>query len=302
MKNSHKKIIIFLLLASMLATFSPSPARAGEWGGDMAAALWTKAVNDMTTSIQNTILAQAKAAALRVLQNHVFSLLRKKSGSSASGLSGMIISNFQDFIYSTAQSSSTTVVNDWFNIISAGTTTAEKQYILTPAKNALQTNVFSQLPNLSDYCKNGDPTKAFDSGTSNPWLCWTKAGAPRNDLASRYLQAQALKQAALNMKAESQKTEAIAGQGLVGKKKTTEETASNGKKVTVPAGSDYKGKKEEITMPAAMGGALMNGVTDFGVKVIEYAKSLPEVMVNMVTATITQMVNQGITETFSKIK
>ena len=306
MSNLYKKTILFFLLMMFLSTACAPSAQAGEWGGDMAAAIWTRSVNEMTKSIQDSLLANAKMAAMRVIQNRLMSLLKTNSGSSADGISGMIISNFQSFIYNTASTSANNVTNNWFNILNAGATTATKQYVLNPAQQAMNENVFSQLPNLQDYCPGGDPSKAFESGTANKWLCWQKSALPRNDVASVYLRAQALKQAELQMKADAQRTEALAGQGVASKKTTAASkdgtaTASNGKQVSVPARSDYKGG-ESITMTGAMIGSLSNEINSMGIKMVEYARSLPEVVVNMVTATMTQMITQGVSQAFSKIQ
>lgn len=308
MQKKYAKIAVLTLLISMFLLTRPVPAQAGEWGGDMAAAIWTKAVNDMTKAIQDSILANAKMAAVRVIQNRMSSLFKSSSGSNASGLSGMIISNFQSFIFSTASNTANNVTNDFFDILNAGATTATKQYVLNPAQKALAEGAFSQLPNLQDYCPGGDPSKAFSPGTVNNWLCWTKAAQPQNDLASIYLRAQALKQAQLQATITAQTAEAIAGQGVASKKTTSPGpadrtmTASNGKQVSVPARSDYKGSTESITMTGAMIGSLQNRINQMGIDMVAYAKSLPEVVTNMVTTTMTQMINEKISETFSKIQ
>lgn len=311
MKNNCRKIVILILAAATLAVFRPAPARADNWGANMAAALWKQTTEQMVKSIQDTILANAKMMAIRVIQTRVLSLLQMNSGSSASGLSGMIISNWQSFIYNTASTYSMQVTDDFFRGLEAGSTSAMKQYILSPARNAMNENVFSMMPDIQNYCPGGDPTKAFSGGATNGWRCWNASGQPQNDLAFTYLRAMGLKQAAYEMKAESQKAEGLAGQGYASKKSTASSDSSktSGSPDTTKWGKYGEGRygsegdeEESIDVVGSTFGYMANMGQSMAMRLIEQAKSIPEVAVNMVTSTLTQMVNQGINQAFSKIQ
>jgi hypothetical protein len=308
MKNNCRKIIVLALAVATLAAFRPAPARADYWGASMASQLWKQTTEQMVKSIQDTLLANAKMMAVRVIQARVLSLLQTNSGSSASGLSGIIISNWQSFIYNTAGTYSMQITNDFFRGLEAGSTSAIKQYVLTPAQNAANENIFSMMPDIQNYCPGGDPTKAFDSGTSNQWKCWNASAQPQNDLASTYLRAMSLKQAAYEMKAESQKAEGLAGQGYASKK-TEAPSGSSGSSDTTKWGKYGEGRygsegdeEESIGVAGSTLAYMANMGQSMAMRLIEQAKSIPEVAVNMVTSTLTQMVNQGINQAFSKIQ
>ncbi|MDD3487030.1 MAG: hypothetical protein PHF35_01465 [Candidatus Moranbacteria bacterium] len=296
LSSKYKKLIALVLIVSVFFVARPKPAQAGEWGGAMMAAIWKQSVETMVKSIQDTLLANVKMAAMRVIQNRMLSLLKTSSGSSSQGLAGMLIANWQSFVYSTAQNYATTVTSDFFTNLNTSANNYTKQYILTPASNALTENVFEQVPDIQEYID--DPTYIFKSNSPVDWKIWIKAAEPQNDLATTYLKAEALKQAAYQQKIQTQMAEGLAGSGYASKKKTS----SDSKTSKYGSSRSSSGKDEEISLPGAMLNNFLNETQSMGIKLVTYAKSIPEVVANMVTTSITQMVNQGITDTFSKIK
>jgi len=270
MKNTYKKLIAVTLIFLMLAISCPSPVRAGYWGEDWAATTWQTMYEQIYKTIQDALLANMKMAALRVIQSRMSSLLGKSSGSSSSGLSGMIISNWQSFIYKTAQSYSTQVTSDFFNSLSSGASSTLKSKVLTPANSAATADSISKAPNLDSYLSGGDPSKIFTSGaTTAPWKAWNVASQPQNDLAFNLLRILAIKEAAFQVKSESQKTEGLAGQGYASKKTGSSSTSSG------------SSSTETISAPGSSIKSIQDKIQGMPIDMVALARTIPEVATAM---------------------
>ena len=195
MNKKIKKILLIIFLFAFLNTAFAPIARAEAWGTNMASTIFQITREQMIKSIQETILANLKTAALRIIQARLMSLLGS-SGSNTPGVAGMIISDWKMFIYNSASRYSEQVTTDFFRNVNAGATSAMRQYVTGPAERAANTDYWNMRPDLQYYCPGGDPTRAFSAGTSNPWKCFRMSGAPQNDLATTFLRAQSYKQAA----------------------------------------------------------------------------------------------------------
>jgi hypothetical protein len=226
-------------------------------------------------------------------------LLTGRPGGDGMGINGLIISDWRQFIYGSAQKYSMQVTNSFFQNQKAGATPAILQYIVNPAERAVNTDYWSMRPDLQNYCPGGDPTKAFEAGTSNPWMCWRGSALPQNDLALIALRAEGFKQEAYRTEEEKRKTEGMAGQGYksVEKGSTREAIASNGKKVTVPAGSDYQG----ITLPGSTVKDLSSKVLSMNLDTVSLTQSIPDIVSNMVVSMLTRFLSQGIANLTSKV-
>lgn len=296
MKNLKTKIILIFLLVSFVSISFPKPTSAGWWGEPMMAVEYQITVEKMLKSIQDTIIANLKMAALRIIQTRLMSLLQS-TGVPMDGVAGAIISDWKMFIFSSATKYSTAVTNDFFRNLQAGSTSAMNQYIIGPARNAVNTDYYNMRPDLQNYCPGGDPTKAFNSGTSNQWMCWHMSGAPQNDLATTVLRAESAKQAAYNQEAAAKQAEGQAGAGYAGKvtapgAKDREVMASNGKMLSAPASSSYQG--QNITTTGSDIKALANDVViHMKTQMLSMAQSIPEIATAMVNQMIAQVIQQG---------
>jgi hypothetical protein len=304
MKKKHLKIIAAVLLVSMLAITLPRPARADYWGANQGAAILSRMMEEAYLKIKESIVSSLKMAAIRVIQSRLSSLLGGSSGSSDMGLSGMIIGDWRQFIYGTANNYSTKITNNFFTNMESGVSSTLKSRIITPAKNIVESSIDIK-PDLDSYIKEGRADKTFDRGyTSTPWKVWGKALEPQNDLTSITLRASATKQAAFEMEAEKQKVAGQAGGGVASKEtkssgKTV--TTSSGGKVTVPPGSDYTGAQQIVT-PGSVIKDMIGEIQSMPTKMIAMARSIPEIAASMVTSMLTQMINQGISMATSKIQ
>lgn len=302
MNRKIQKILLVILLFVFLNSVFAPPARADFWGATMAGEIWKQTTEMMIKSIQDTILAQLKMAALRIVQTRLMSLLGSSS-SQIPGVAGYIISDWKMFIYSSAQKYSTQVTNDFFRGLSSGAPTAIQQRIISPVRSAVSMDYWSMQPNLQYYVTGGQASNIFSPGaTTNPWTAWRMAAMPQNDLAFTYLRAAGFKESSYQQEAAARQAEGVAGQGLKGKEKVNqgparEAIASNGRAVSVPAGSDYKG--QNITTPGSVIGSLTNEVNSMPIKMLTLARSVPEVVTAMVNQLISQIIQKGLTQMIS---
>jgi hypothetical protein len=289
--NKTKKIVLVLLLFAFLNTAFVQRASAF-WDSAMMAAVWKQTTEDMTKSIYDTTVANLKIAAIRIIQAKL-SALMSSNGSTTPGVEGMIISDWKMFIYSSASNYSTQTTNNFFQGLSSGAASGMQQRVLNPAMMAVNTDYWGMRPNLQNYVANGDASMIFQAGKAiNPWVAWNAAAQPQNDLAFTYLRAMSYKQAAYNQEAQARMSEGQAGSGMASKTKTTQATTSSGAKVTVPAGSDYKGSPQ-ITTPGSMLASLTNEVNMIPLRMLSMAQTIPQVVTGMVNQMISQVIQQG---------
>ena len=302
MTKKIQKIILVLLLFVFLNTAFVPAAKADTWGANMMSVMLKQTMEEMTKSIYDTVVANLKISAIRILQAKLFSLLGSQGGSDP-GLAGLIISDWKMFIYNSASRYSEQVTSDFFRGLSSGAAGPIQQRVINPAQMAVNTNYWSMQPNLQNYVSNGDASQIFQAGKAmNPWVAWRKAAEPQNDLAFTYLRAVSFKKSAYEQDAAAKQAEGVAGQGIKSKeekpswnmKKTGETmTTSSGAKVTVPTGSDYKGQK--ITTPGSIVGNLMNEIQMMPVRMLNFAQTIPQVVTAMANQMISQVIQQGTT-------
>src|SRR4030042_2498861 len=119
--NKIKKILLIFLLVSFLnMAFAPS-ARADTWGANMMSTIYQITVEKIQKQIYETILANLRIVAIRIVQGRLMTLLTGSPGGSSMGTSGLIISDWRQFIYGSAQKYSTQITNNFFQNISSGT-------------------------------------------------------------------------------------------------------------------------------------------------------------------------------------
>lgn len=298
MKKIHTKFIAAILLISMFTITVPNAAHADVWGSNQMSTIFQITVEKIQKQIYETLLANLRIAAIRIIQGRLMTLITGSPGGSGFGGGSLVIADWRQFIYGSAQRYSMQVTNNFFQNQRAGSTGAINQYILNPAQRAVNTDYWSMRPDLQYYCPGGDPTKAFSAGTSNQWKCWQMSGAPQNDLAMLVLRGEGFKQEAFRTEEEKRKAEGVAGQGWKSVEKGSRQAmASNGKMVTVPAGSDYQG----ISMPASSVGALANKVLGLNLDTVALTQSIPDIVSNMVVGMLTQFLNMGIANLTSQM-
>ena len=300
MNKKIQKILLALLLFTFLnMVFTPS-ARADEWGASMAATIFQITREQMLQSIKETIIANLKMAAIRIIQTRLMSLLQS-TGVPVDGVAGAIISDWKMFIFSSASKYSTAMTNDFFNNLNAGATSAMRQYVTGPARRAVNVDYYNMRPDLQNYVRGGDPSKIFTPGySSNYWMGWRVSLQQQNDLGSTYLRLEDYKQAAYEQEVAAKQSEGQSGGGYASTErkltvpgpKDREMTTSSGAKVSVPAGSTYQG--QNITTTGSDKKELANEIMiRMKTQMLTLARSIPEVATAMVNQMIAQVIQQG---------
>jgi len=292
---NYKKYIAAILLISLLCWAAPKPTRADTWGANMMAAIWKQTMEEMYLKIKEMIIATLKMQAIRIVQARMMSLLGSAGGGFGMGGGGLVISDWRQFIYGSAGQYSTQVTNDFFQNMRSSTPQPLTQRIIEPAEKAVQTDIFAIKPDLQNYVQEGRADKIFTPGyASNPWEAWRRAAMPQNDLAFMYFRGIALQSESFRQKEEEQKFKGTAGQGY------KSVTASSGKQVTVPPGSDYKGA-EKIVTPGSTIKDLVSKVLGMPIDMVALSRSIPEIVAAMVTQMLTNMINQGLVNISSRL-
>ncbi|HLM84398.1 MAG TPA: hypothetical protein VK254_04305 [Candidatus Bathyarchaeia archaeon] len=305
MKKKIQKILLaFLLFAVLNMIFAPS-VHADFWGATEMSFAVNRAIEQMTKSMYDTVVANLKIAAIRILQAKLFALLGTNN-SSTPGVTGMIISDWKMFIYSSAMRYSDQVTTDFFRGLSSGAASGMQQRVIMPAQMAVNTDYWGMRPNLQNYVANGDASLIFQAGKAiNPWVAWQAAAQPQNDLAFTYLRGVSFKQAAYDQQAAASQAEGVAGQGVKGKEKTAsngrqltapgdkQAIASNGRAISVPAASDYKG--QNIVTTGSQIGSMINEINMMPMRMLSFAQTIPQVVTSMVNQMISQYIQQGAT-------
>jgi hypothetical protein len=302
-KKTNKILMVLLLFAFLNTAFTPA-ARAEAWGTNMASTIYQITTEKMMKSIYDTTLANLKMAALRIIQSRLMSLLQS-SGIPIDGVAGAIISDWKMFIFSSATRYSDQITSDFFRGLSSGAAIGMQQRVINPAMMAVMTNPASLRPNLQNYVQNGDASMIFQLGKSmNPWVAWNAAAQPQNDLAYWTVVGSGINRTAYEQEAAAKQAEGQAGQGYAGKEMTASNgkkltapgdktvTTSSGAKVSVPAGSDYKG--QNITTTGSDIKTLANDVViHMKTQMLSMAQSIPEIATAMVNQMISQVIQQG---------
>ncbi len=296
-----KRLITVIILISILSSSLPFPARAEAWGTNIGAAIWQVETERMLENIQKQVVASVKITAIRVIQGRLNVLLTGSCGRYCIGGDGaMFITDWQDFIFGSAQRTADMVVNDFFTGLRSGTTSA-MQRVLDNAQTALDAEVelAKRPPDLQNYVAEGKASLIFDPTTRNNWMAWRKAAEPQNDLASIWLRARAAQREAYRQEEEKRKAQGIAGQGFPGVETKESNrgpyaaTSSQGGRVTVPPGSDWT-PSSKVTLPGSIVRDLTAETQLMGLKMLTLAQSIPEIATAMVAQTLTNLLNYGI--------
>ena len=292
MKKLKIKIIAIFLLVSLVSISLPKPTRAGWWGEPMMAEIWKQTEEQMTKSIYDTLVANLKIAAMRIIQSRLMSLLQS-TGVPMDGVAGAIISDWKMFIFSSASKYSDQITSDFFRGLSSGAATGMQQRVINPAMMAVMMNPASLRPNLQNYIPNGDASQIFQLGKSmNPWVAWNAAAQPQNDLAYWTSVGSGIQQAAYDQQVKAKMTEGGAGGGYVGKEaQPSWNIKKTGEKVIAPTES---AKGQNITTTGSDIKALANDVViHVQTQMLATAQTIPQVVTGMVNQMISQVIQQG---------
>jgi len=271
----HKKIIASVLVLSILAITVPRPARADAWGSNMMAAIQKEIMEELYLQIKETIIANLKIMAIRIIQGRLQTLITGVPG--GMGANGLIISDWKQFINRPASKYSDKITNDFFSRLKSGAASGERQMIEN-AERKIKENIYTP-PDLHNYVAEGKKENIFKPGAAqNPWLAWGVAGLAQNSETDIEMRARSLGGTAYGMEAKARESEGVAGQGVEGAKKGSSGITGGG----------------QIVTPGSVIKDLITKVQSMPLDILVQSKSIYEIITSMVTQMLTQMIMQGI--------
>ncbi len=292
MKIASKKFVVVLLILTLFTATLPAPAHADIWGESIYGAMFLKqTLEEMYNKIQQTLVANLRMMAMRLIQTRLMSIFGGAGGAGGP----KVIGDWRQFIYGAATTYSMKATNDFFRGMQSGIPSPLASRIITPAQRAVNnvTNIDAYQnikPDLQNYVREGRADMIFRQGwAQNPQAAWIMADAPQNNMASMYLMGKQLKDTKAAQEAEVKKAEGVAGAGYEGTKKTTSSGGTNG------------GSSEQITMPGSSAKDMVTKVQSMPIDAISMARTIPDVVASMVTSMLTQMLNKGFNMATMKI-
>jgi len=297
-----KKIVATILLVSFLSFLASNSARAGAWGEDIQAAVlevtWTKILDN----IEKQLVASLKIMAIRIIQGRLQVLLTGSCGAYCIGGSAGFITDWRDYIFGSAQRTAENTVNTFFNGMRSGVGSGMERVVNNAQKRFEFEVLETKKPDLQNYVPEGKVEYIFDptKPVGNRWIAFRKSAEPQNDEGYITMRGSGEFAEAFRQQEELRKTKAQADQGFKGVEKKSSNrgpytaTSSTGGKYTVPASSGPASEEGLVTLPGSVLKDITSETQLMGVKMIEFARSIPEVVTNMVVQTLTNLINYGI--------
>lgn len=297
-----KKTITIILLLAFLGLMMPRPARADFWGTNLAAAIEGVTLTKMLDTIEKQLVANLKIMAIRIIQGRLQVLLTGSCGAYCIGGSSGFITDWQDYIFGSAQRTAENTVNTFFNGMRSGVGSGMERVVNNAQKRMDAEVLNTKKPDLQNYAPEGKVALIFDPtrSTGNDWIAFRKSLEPQNDPNWIYEQARKQYEEAFRQQEELRKTKATSYQGFTGtEKKYSSSTYAAGKYGPGGTGTeneDYGSISEDglTSLPGSVTKDFMSEVSLMGVKMIEFANSIPEVVANMVAQTLTNLIAYGI--------
>ncbi len=302
MLKQYKKLTATILIFSFLLISTPRPARADAWGTNMLSVTWKQVQEEIYLYIKETAIAKLKMMAIRIVQGKLETLLQGTPGKFGFGDSSLIIGDWKEFIFGSAQRYADTITNDFFSSMRSDIPSPLRSRVVDPAERALKTDVFSIKPDLHLYVREGRADKIFEPGwASNPWEAWRMAAMPQNDLAFTWLRSLALDQAAFEIESKAKEAEGT-GHGFKSKKKEESTITKWGDGPYTPTKwgdgpytpiSEIE-KRSKIVTPGSIIEDITAEIQKMPIKMITLARSIPDIVASLITQMLTKVIDQGL--------
>jgi len=303
-----KKITATILLVLFLSFLAPNSARAGAWGESLAAAVKAVTLTKILDNIEKTMIANLKIMAIRIIQGRLQVLLTGSCGAYCiGGSSSGFITNWQDYIFGSAQRTAENAVNTFFSNMRSGVGSGMERVVSNAQKRFEFEVLKTKRPDLQNYVPEGKVEYIFDptnrGRVGNPWIAFRKSAEPQNDEGYIAMRGYEKFAETFRQQEELRKTKAQAYQGFKGTEKKSSDSTSTyppgkyGPGGYGTEGEGYESTSEEeglTTLPGSVMKEIMSEIQLMGVKIIEFARSIPEVVANMVVQTLTNLINYGI--------
>lgn len=297
------KIISILILISITFSFVPQPVYAGAWGEDTYASILKEMLEEMYLKIKETVIANLKIAAIRVVQARLNSLI---GGGGAGG--PKFVTDWRDEIYGSAKRQSDIVVNNYFSELKSKTPGSQGQQIVAMGEKIYKTDYTDPsqvVPDIDKYKREGL------SGSPNAfWRYFLKVPETQNQPFTYSMAASEKAATEYSEKSGTEAAKNIAFQGVKGTEEKSQSklipgavtaTSASGGKYTKVYNNSSSTAEKKITMPGSIIGDIWSEVQNMPTKMLTLARSIPEIASAMVSQMITQMIQQGVTNINSQI-
>lgn len=263
-----KKIIASITIAAFLfTTVTPAVVHAEMWGTNIAAGVMKQVLEQVFLVLRKTILQTLKKEANKMIKSSI-----EKAVSGSSG-EPMVVSDYEDFIFGSAQVAAEDMLDDFFSVLQEGVSTAERD-MLRSVEQTISKQLTPAMPEvtLKEIVDSSDPLgDVFDQtkGGGIGALMSYQFGNYNNS-TNAYVNAKEKIQATAAKVAKSQEAEVIAGGGF--------NTIVEGTKV----------------IPGKISQEIVAAAEIMPIEMINNASSLEEVIASFVVSSVTSFVKSGI--------
>jgi len=271
-KIFKKQKVFFSILMVLIGMLFTQNRALAVWAGDaIAAELMHEAWWEAYNTFRDTMIANLKIQANRIITDRI-ELLISGHGSSRP----LIITDYQDFIFKSAQRQTTAMVNDLFRSIKSDASAVTKE-VLAGVETAVTNEINGQeddfIVTIDDYVTEGknavfDQTKG--SGTAATAAYFAN---DMNNPYGAYLKTSTAAETALRSTQTTAQTEAIAGQGFISK---------------VDPNTNL------IELPGVVLKDLTTYAETLPMRMVVFARSIPEVVGQLAAQIVSQTINMGI--------
>jgi hypothetical protein len=211
LKSIKKKTALFLLAAIISAGFFgvKSPVRAGAWGESIESVLMHEAWVEIREAFINAMVANLKMEANNLIKDQIVGML------GGSGDSGLVIGDYENFIYNNSRENANAYVYDFFRDLNSG---------VSPETSGMYETIEKSLLSSRQDTKEASTIDQYVSGGSENIFKQSEGGGTQALMASvtndynnpfgTYLRSQSLLARRMEIEQNKAEVEAISGQGF----------------------------------------------------------------------------------------
>lgn len=213
-KNKIKgKILLITMLSCFLLgnLFFVPKTRAGYWGESLKAEFIHEAWAEALAAFKEAMISNLKMQATRLMNDRIMALVTGRSAGS------LVISDYGDFIYGSAQRQGQLFANDLFGTIASGTSRSTNAMVnnVEMAVNNEILGMESQVGATIDEHVSGGIENVFDQGLGGGADAVMEAVRnPYNNAYGAYVESSSTIENKMNEIAKTKEVEAVAGSGF----------------------------------------------------------------------------------------
>jgi hypothetical protein len=268
-KSKSKFILVFLAIFLFVNYWCAPKARAEMWGTNMVAAVAKQAMEKALTAFKEAMISNLKMQATRLMNDRIMALVTGRSAGS------LVISDYGDFIYGSAQRQGQLFSNDLFASMSSSASRATNDMMrnVETAVNSEILGVQRQVGSTIDDYVSGGIDNLFDQTAGGGADAVLEAVRnPYNNVYGTYVESSRMIQAKMNEIANTKGIEAMSGQGFASR------TGSGGL----------------IDMPGSILKDLTSTAKSMPMRIVAAADSVPQIAATMASNMISGIIESEV--------